>query len=409
MADSKLSFKELFHLSLRTFRVKPVRAILTVFGMSVGIGTVIFLVSLGYGLQYILIGRLVTTEESLITMEVSYPSETGLSINRERVEALKLLPGVAAVSPVAEVSGEVSFGGVPGLVFVRVVEPDYFKLTGTLTGIGRPLAPEETHGAVLSSQTFVLAGATASTSKGVLAHYVGQPIGVKLFYLDERGGDSSEASSTEPILIQGIITDDLAPPLVIVAPSAFAAPPPLYQRALVKALDIDTVESLRDTLIDEGFLVSARIDLVNQARKIMNTITLVLGVFGVTALIVSSIGMFNTMIVGFLERIYEVGILKSIGATDTDVRNLFLMESCIMGVLGGTGGILFGVVGGKVMNTVLSFAAERLGGEAFDLFITPLWFVLLVLGLSIFIGLISGFWPAHRAAGLSPKEAFVKR
>ena len=80
MSEHKLGFRELFKLSLRTFRVKPVRAILTVAGMSVGIGAVIFLVSLGYGLQYILIGKLVTTEDSLITMEISYPSESKLVI-----------------------------------------------------------------------------------------------------------------------------------------------------------------------------------------------------------------------------------------------------------------------------------------------------------------------------------------
>ena len=141
----------------------------------------------------------------------------------------------------------------------------------------------------------------------------------------------------------------------------------------------------------------------------MNIITAVLGVFGITALIVSAIGMFNTMIVGFLERTYEVGILKSIGATDRDVRNLFLMESTLMGFLGGLGGIVLGLAGGKFLNIGLSLLAVRLGGKPFELFITPLWFIVLIIILSLFIGLISGLWPAHRAAMLSPKEAFVKR
>ena len=110
-----------------------------------------------------------------------------------------------------------------------------------------------------------------------------------------------------------------------------------------------------------------------------------------------------------MERIYEVGILKSIGATDGDVRNLFLMESVMMGLLGGVGGIALGVVSGKFLNFALSLLAVRLGGKAFELFLTPWWFILLVIGLSLFIGFISGFWPARRAAALSPKEAFTKR
>ena len=119
--------------------------------------------------------------------------------------------------------------------------------------------------------------------------------------------------------------------------------------------------------------------------------------------------MFNTMIVGFMERTYEVGILKSIGATDTDVRNLFLMEATIMGFLGGIGGIVLGMSAGVFFNLTLSLIATKLGGKAFQLFITPAWFILFVILLSVFIGLASGFWPARRAALLSPKEAFMKR
>jgi putative ABC transport system permease protein len=114
------------------------------------------------------------------------------------------------------------------------------------------------------------------------------------------------------------------------------------------------------------------------------------------------------MLVGFLERIYEVGILKSIGATDFDVRNLFLLESSIMGFFGGAGGVLIGFVLGKILNSSLSFFATRFGGDSFDLFVSPLWFIGLIMVFSVIIGLASGWWPAHRAAGLSPKEAFTK-
>ena len=115
------------------------------------------------------------------------------------------------------------------------------------------------------------------------------------------------------------------------------------------------------------------------------------------------------MLVGFLERIYEVGILKSLGATDKDVRNLFLVEASFMGLLGGAGGVIIGFGLGKLFNFLLSFVATRFGGKSFDLFATPLWFVLLIMVFSVIIGFVSGWWPAHRAAGLSPKEAFNKR
>jgi ABC-type antimicrobial peptide transport system permease subunit len=156
-------------------------------------------------------------------------------------------------------------------------------------------------------------------------------------------------------------------------------------------------------------IISARIDLVNQAQKILNIITIVLGVFGVAALTVSAVGMFNTMIVSFLERTYEVGVMKSLGAMDSDVRNLFLMESAIMGLAGGVSGILLGVAGGQLFNFGLNILAHRLGGESIKLFYTPTWFIVLVLVSSTFIGLFAGFWPARRASGLSPKEAFLRK
>src|SRR3990167_5889233 len=112
--QSKLKFGELFRLSLRTFRVKPVRAVFTIAGMSVGIGAVIFLVSLGYGLQYILIGKLVTTEDSLITMEVSYPSETNLAITKEEIYNIRTIPEVAEVGPIYEFPGEINREGDSG-------------------------------------------------------------------------------------------------------------------------------------------------------------------------------------------------------------------------------------------------------------------------------------------------------
>lgn len=403
MEGHSLQFKELLRLALRTFRVKPTRAVLTVMGMSVGIGTVLFLVSLGYGLQYILIGKLITTEDSLITMEISYPTENNLVIRKETLDNLRTYLDVAEVSPVAQFPGELSIEGTSGLlVDTLIVEPTYFRLTGIVPSFGT--TPEKLeNSAILTSQTLVPIGLVADESA------LNKKLDLKVFYQDDITGTYQEAVSSIPIPVKGVIMDETAQPEVIVFATSLSSDPPFYRKALVKSTTIDTVEPLRDRLIGEGFLVSARIDLVNQARKITNIITLVLGVFGITALIVSAIGMFNTMIVGFMERTYEVGILKSIGATDADVRNLFLLEATMMGLLGGIGGIFIGVFSGRGLNVLMNVWAKSSGGKEFQLFLTPWWFIVLILGLSLIIGLISGLWPAYRATRLSPKAAFTRR
>jgi ABC-type antimicrobial peptide transport system permease subunit len=238
---------------------------------------------------------------------------------------------------------------------------------------------------------------------------LGTPLNLIVSYEDDIHGTTTQALSKEPLPIVGVISDDTQAPLIIVKPTDLTVPAPFYQSVLVKANSVDTLEGVRDDLTNKGFVVSARIDLVNQARQITNIITLVLGVFGITALVVSAIGMFNTMIVSFMERTYEVGVLKSIGATDKDVRNLFLLESAVYGFLGGASGVILGVVASQGINIGLNLYIEHLGGKSFTLFITPLWFVALTIGLSIMIGLVSGFWPARRASQLSAKEAFLQR
>lgn len=399
---TSLSFLDLIRLSLRIFKTKPLRTALTVLGMSVGISAVVFLVSFGYGLQYILIGKLVTTEDSLVTLTISYPAESGLGMDQKKIDEIKTLPNVIETSSVAEFSGELKVGELTGLIpIIRVVEPNMFRLSGISPDIGKTFKEGE-DGSILSAQALQLIGmATATEALGKLSK--------TKIYFPNLDGTVNEISIDKDLPIKGIISDDQQPPIVIIPRSTLSVAPTSFKEILVKAKDLDSVGALRDTLEKEGFIISARIDLVNQAKKITNIITITLAVFGITALIVSAIGMFNTMLIGFIERTYEVGVLKSIGATDSEVRNLFLMESAVLGILGGSGGILIGVGLGKILNFGLSFMATRMGGKSFDLFILPGWFGIAVLTLSIVIGIISGLLPALRAAKLSPREAFLRK
>jgi len=397
-----LAATDIIRLAVRVFKTKPLRTCLTIFGMSIGIATVLFLVSLGYGLQYILIGKLVTTEDSLITMEVSYTAESNLRITADGLKDIQALPLVAEVSPIGEFSGELKIASTTGLVGTRIIDPTYFRLTGLKASEGDNI--EEGQSAImLNSQAVKLLGLpTSSVILGTTAQ-------VSVEYDSEGGSKVEHVGLLKAATIVGIGGDETQPPTVLVPFDQMQKPPPYFKSVLVKANTIDDVTTLRDQLLEKGFAVLARIDLVNQARQVTNIFTLILGIFGVTALIVSSLGMLNTMIVGFMERIYEVGVMKSLGATDSDIKKIFLMEASIMGLLGGICGVIIGVGGGKVINIVLSAVAVHFGGTSINLFMTPWWFVVFIIFTSFFIGTISGFWPAKRAALLSPKEAFIRK
>lgn len=397
----RLRLNDLFRLSLRVFRVRTLRTFLTILGISLGIGTVLFLVSLGYGLQYILIGKLAATEDSLITLETYYPTEGNLNIKASDIDSITAIPEVSEISPLAEFSGEGRKSNLTGSIIAKVAKPNYFRLSGTNPDFGFAFT-EGSRSVVVSNTALRLLNMKED------AISLGQDINVKVFYQDPDGSNLKVSEVPYPLRIAGIINDDLQPPFIIVPADQVPAEPPYYQRIFIKAKDINTVEPLRDKLISRGFLISARIDLVNQAKKIMNVITIILGVFGVTALVVSAIGMFNTMIIGFLERIFEVGIMKSIGASVSDIRNLFLMESLIMGLMGGIGGIAIGVGAGQLFNLALNFLARYLGGKPINLFIYPVQFLIFIIIISGIVGILSGFWPARRAAQLSPRQAFKK-
>ncbi len=397
-----IAFIDLIRLSLRIFKTKPTRTFLTILGMSIGISAVVFLVSLGYGLQYILIGKLVTSQDSLITLSASYPTESGLSISTSTIAKIQALPDVAETSPVAEFSGVLTVDGSSGLVpVVRVAEPDIFRLSGTNPDIGGPIRPGD-NDIVLSSQALQLINEPATRS------VLGKEVHIDT-YFPNPDGTMRDVSIPTPFSIVGVISDPQQPPIAIIPASSMPVPISSFKQVYVKAKDANALTALRDTLTQQGFIISANIDLVLQAEKITNVVTMILAVFGITALIVSAIGMFNTMLIGFIERTYEVGVMKAIGATDADVRDLFLMESAVIGVLGGGGGILIGLGLGKLTDLVLNIISSKMGGKSIELFMLPLWFGVFVFLMSIIIGVIAGFLPARRAARLSPREAFTRK
>lgn len=408
-----LGTKDLLRLSFRVFRTKPLRTFLTIMGMSLGVGVVLALTSLGYGLQYLLIGKLITTEDSLLTLDAYYAPEGDIKILHSKIEEIGKFEGVKEISHLAEFPAEVSLLGqdedASSFILGRVVDSSYERLSGTIPSIRTKISLTDDHSALVSLN------ALKSLSLPTGEESLDKKIDVKVFYPSVESAQDGEVTEVKvsvlrmPLTIRGILTDESLPPFVLVPEDSLVSEPPYYERIYVRADKEENIEGVRQKLIDSGFLVSSKIDLVKQIKKITSVVTIILGVFGITALAVSAIGMFNTMVISFMEKIYEVGIMKAIGATDRDIRNLFLMESFIVGIMGGLGGIFIGVTIGEVVNLALNLLAKNFGGKPVDLFVRPWWFMIAIVVLSGIIGLLSGYWPARRATNVSPKEAFMRK
>jgi putative ABC transport system permease protein len=106
-----------------------------------------------------------------------------------------------------------------------------------------------------------------------------------------------------------------------------------------------------------------------------------------------------------LERRREIGIMKAIGASDSDVQKLFFAEAGAMGILGGIVGVIFGWAIGQVINfgTNLWLKSQSIPPEHF--WAVPLWLVVFAIGFAVIVSLVSGLYPARRAAQLDPVQA----
>lgn len=154
-----------------------------------------------------------------------------------------------------------------------------------------------------------------------------------------------------------------------------------------------------------GYVTRSVADTVEQINSLFNTLRTVLMLLGMVALSVAALGMFNTLTVSLLERTREVGLMKAMGMKSSEVQELFLTESMVMGFLGGILGIILGLLSGKILGIILSLFAVFKGVGIVDISYLPFSFILIILFLSLFVGLATGIYPARRATRISALNA----
>ena len=154
-----------------------------------------------------------------------------------------------------------------------------------------------------------------------------------------------------------------------------------------------------------GFSSSSVVDTVAQIDSLFSMVRKILAVVGAVALGVASLGMFNTLTVSLLERTREIGLMKAMGMRSNEVQELFLTESMVMGFFGGIAGLIMGFIAGKIVGLLLSIFAVVKGVGYVDVSHLPLSFVLLIILLSLFVGIVTGVYPAQRATKISALNA----
>lgn len=392
-------------LSVRMFKARAMRTFLTVLGMSVGVGAVLFLVSIGYGLQNALLER-ITTSDSLLTLDVMETKKSVIPLSAQVVEEITKTENVSEVSPAAQLTSQGVFKSVGFDVPIIATKPSFFRLGGMRLKSGEIFSDENRSGVVVTSAFASVLGDESSL--------LGKEISFSFFYTNPEETQegmkeaqetlSAEVSSSEQYVITGIIEGEESFAYVHLD-SLNTEKIARYSMLKVKSASNSSMGNIRDFIEEKGFVVSSLSDTVDQANKIFSIVQMILLSFGIIALVVSAIGMFNTMTIALLERTEEIGIMKSIGAFNFDVSLLFVLESTIMGFLGGLGGVLLGQLGGEALNFLFNVIATRFGGQSVDLFYSPGWFVGLIVLIGSGVGFFTGFIPARRASKIDPLDA----
>lgn len=394
----RIKFADIISLSVRMFKTRRMRTFLTVLGMSIGIGTILFLVSLGYGLQNIIFQR-IASAEALLTLDV-VASEKGLiNLNIESLQKIKNLPRVISVSPMSIINGQIILSGLHTNTTIYAIDPMYLALGGIKPVIGESI-PEGNSDKIMVS-TALVSLFNVENPEDILNKEVKFNLLIQKNIEEEP--EIIERNNNYKII--GVIDDSETSLIYLPLKSLSDLNIQNFSQVKVKVNSESDLEQIRQEIVNMGFLVSAVSDLLEQATKIFRTIQIILGVFGFVALIVSAIGMFNTMTISLLERTQEIGIMKALGATPRDIWLLFLFESIIMGAAGGLGGIFIGIASSQIFNLGLNILAHAVNAQSINLFQRPIWFIATIAVFSIAVGFFTGLWPANRASKLNTLAA----
>ncbi len=398
-----MKFIDILKLSTRMFRARTSRTFLTILGMGVGIAAIVFLVSFGYGLQETLLER-ITTSESLLTLDVTEANAEGDRLNKETLEKIKKMEGVEEVSPAFSLPAQGRIGDLTSDLQVVGIQSSFLRLGGFKMKKGEVLSDAEKESVVVTSSI-------AQVFNQDEEKIIGQEM-IFTFFPEEQGvvGTKNSQSKTQKIAsekkykIRGLMEGD-ENTVYLHSETLENLNINHFSQVKVRCANEEKMALIREELLGKNFLVSSLSETVEQAKQVFKFIQIVLMLFGVIALVVSAIGMFNTMTITLLERTEEIGIMKSIGASNWGISWIFLMESTIMGFLGGLGGVVLGLIGGKFFNLLINFVATKMGGEAATLFHSPLWFTGLIIIFAGIVGFFTGLVPARRASKINPLDA----
>ena len=358
------------------------------------------MVSLGFGLQRLITGQ-ITNLEALTVLDVTTGTSALLKIKDESIEKFRTIPNVTEASPSISLSSQASRLGSTTDVALYGIDPRFIALEGVSTSWGEDFSEATGKETIISNTLVELLG--IKNPQNIVGEKISYQIKVPV--IDDLGVDTGETrNELLDVTVKGVIEDELTVgyvPLQLLEKYGVSN----YNLVRVKAADRDSLREIRQEIEKDGFQVDSIADTVGQIDRIFLIFEIIMAGFGLIAMLVASLGAFNTLTVSLLERTREIGIMKALGSARRDIYRIFLAEAFSIGIAGGILGIAVGYILGEIINFAVNRLAIQYGGNPVDIFHTPMVFILLILAIVISVSFLTGIYPARRAARLSPLDA----
>jgi putative ABC transport system permease protein len=448
---------DLIDLAVRNLRQSKLRNGLTTVGISVGVASLVAMLSLGVGLQQLATRRLagsglfdtvfVTSRQDFRGFDkeddakVQNP-EKAPTLDEAARTKISQLPNVMEVEPEIRVMGEIvangetHFGFVTGLPMSARENEAFDNLKGKffssdnadeavlLMDFAKELDPKNPEGLIGKTVTLrygerqaltqdssdrpqtnnAQSGSSGSDDYGFSVVRKQQPLRV-VGIIDQEPYGGMRTVSRGRIFLPVRTTERLnMAQFTDMRSSLRGGSAKTYMTLTVRVKDPAKVQAVQDAVSQMGFRTFSVLDATKSLRRFFTVLDLFLGIFGSLALAVATLAIINTLVMAVLERRREIGVMKAIGASDQDVKSLFFAEAGAMGFFGGVLGILLGFAIGKAINFGTGIYLHRHQLPSEPVWIMPPWLIGAAIAFSIVVSLVAGLYPASRAAKLDPVQ-----
>ncbi len=401
-------FSDNIIIAIKNIRERKTRVFLTLLGIAIGIMAIVSLMSIGEGMEVAITEELSSLSDTILVtigvdVEGASPSGGGLDFSNMNyltdrdIGGIQRIQGIKDISPILSSSGLIEYNNEFKGASLLGMDPNNMQAVFGIESLG------------LESGEFLQEG---DQNKCLIGHNIAHE-----YFDSEITVGSRIKINNNKYFVSGIYKEEGMGFSTQTDDSIHLTEHDFIQltgqrnisAALIRVYDVNEVEQIADEVelivntnhgADDIANVVTMSSILDSITSVLNIIQTVLLAIAAIALLVASIGIMNTMLTSVMERTHEIGVMKAIGARNGDVMSIFLFEGMFISFLGGVSGIVIGVVGAQGFSMATSQSMGAMLQPVFTIFS-----ITLGLTVAVLVGMISSFYPAWKAAKMSPIEA----